>query len=91
MWRHYMIFLAGMGSVDPATGGRNLGPTAEQIRRTLRNMRHMLESAGSNLDRVFLSDVDDCDGINRVWQLIFPRQPTGPHCPRAAAEQRQRR
>jgi enamine deaminase RidA (YjgF/YER057c/UK114 family) len=68
MWRHYMIFLARMGSVDPATGGRKLGPTAEQIRQTLRNMKHMLESAGSNLDRVVLADVGDCDGINRVWR-----------------------
>ena len=36
------IFLSGMGPVDPATGGRNLGPIADQIRQTLRNMEHML-------------------------------------------------
>jgi len=41
------IFLSGMGPVDPVTGRRNLGPIAEQIRQTLRNMAHMLESAGS--------------------------------------------
>ena len=28
------IFLSGMGPVDPVTGGRNLGPIAEQIRST---------------------------------------------------------
>ena len=28
-----MIFLSGMGPVDPVTGGRNLGPIAEQIRQ----------------------------------------------------------
>jgi hypothetical protein len=39
------IFLSGTGPVDPVTGGRNLGPIAEQIRQTLRNMAHMLESA----------------------------------------------
>ena len=27
------IFLSGMGPVNPITGGRNLGPIAEQIRR----------------------------------------------------------
>ena len=37
------IFLSGMGPVDPVSGGRNLGPIAEQIRQTLRNMAHMLE------------------------------------------------
>ena len=46
------IFLSGMGPVDPVTGGRNLGPIGEQIRQTLRNMAHMLESAGSGLDRI---------------------------------------
>jgi enamine deaminase RidA (YjgF/YER057c/UK114 family) len=39
------IFLSGMGPVDPVTGGRNLGPIADQIRQTLRNMEHMLASA----------------------------------------------
>jgi enamine deaminase RidA (YjgF/YER057c/UK114 family) len=34
------IFLSGMGPVDPVSGGRNLGPIAEQIRQTLRNVAH---------------------------------------------------
>src|ERR1051326_7417882 len=46
------IFLSGMGPVDPLTGGRNLGPIEEQIRQTLHNMAHMLESAGSAIDRI---------------------------------------
>jgi enamine deaminase RidA (YjgF/YER057c/UK114 family) len=33
------IFLSGMGPVDPVSGGRNLGPIAEQIRQTLRIWR----------------------------------------------------
>ena len=65
------IFLSGMGPVDPVSGGRNLGPIAEQIRQTLRNMAHMLESAGSGLDRivkmtVVLADAGDYDEMNRV-------------------------
>src|SRR5499427_10873064 len=60
------IFLSGMGPVDPVSGGRNLGPIADQIRQTLRNMAHMLESAGSGLDRsgkptVVLGDPTDYD------------------------------
>jgi 2-iminobutanoate/2-iminopropanoate deaminase len=75
-----MIFLSGMGPVDPATGGRNLGPIAEQIRQTLRNMGHMLESAGSSLDRVVkvmvvLADAGDYDDMNRVWCEFFPADP----------------
>ena len=74
------IFLSGMGPVDPATGGRNLGPIAEQIHQTLRNMAHMLESAGSGLDRivkmtVVLADSTDYDEMNRVWREFFPVDP----------------
>ena len=74
------IFLSGMGPVDPATGGLNLGPIAEQIRQTLRNMAHMLESAGSGLDRivkinVVLADIRHYDEMNRVWREFFPVDP----------------
>jgi reactive intermediate/imine deaminase len=74
------IFLSGMGPVDPVTGGRNLGPIAEQIRQTLRNMAHMLESAGTGLDRivkmtVVLADSADYDEMNRVWREFFPTDP----------------
>src|SRR3954463_2870704 len=74
------IFLSGMGPVDPVSGGRNLGPIAEQIRQTLRNMAHMLESAESSLDRivkmtVVLADAGDYDEMNRVWREFFPVDP----------------
>jgi 2-iminobutanoate/2-iminopropanoate deaminase len=74
------IFLSGMGPVDPETGGRNFGPVAEQIRQTLRNMAHMLESAGSGLDRIVkinivLADIADYDEMNRVWREFFPVDP----------------
>src|SRR6476620_8988713 len=71
------IFLSGMGPVDPVTGGRNLGPVAEQIRQTLRNMAHMLQSAGSGLNRIVkmtavLADAADYDEMNRVWREFYP-------------------
>ena len=74
------IFLSGMGPVDPVSGGRNLGPIAEQIRQTLRNMAHMLESAESSLDRivkmtVVLADAEDYDEMNRVRREFFPVDP----------------
>ena len=74
------IFLSGMGPVDPVTGGRNLGPIAEQIRQTLRNIGHMLKSAGSSLNRVVkvtvvLADSGDYDELNRVWREFFPADP----------------
>jgi enamine deaminase RidA (YjgF/YER057c/UK114 family) len=41
-----------MVPVDPQTGERSHGPIAEQVRVTLSNIRHMLESAGSSLERI---------------------------------------
>ncbi len=74
------IFLSGMGPVDPVTGGRNLGPIAEQIRQTLRNIAHMLEAAGSGLGRivkitVVLADGGDYDEMNQIWREFFPVDP----------------
>ena len=74
------IFLSGMATVDPVTDRRNLGLIPEQIRQTLRNMAHMLKSAGSSLDRivkmtVVLADSRDFDEMNRVWREFFPTDP----------------
>src|SRR5262245_25515481 len=74
------IFLSGMGPIDPQTGERDLGPIAEQIRTTLSNMRHMLESAGSSLGRavrvhVVLANIADLDEMERVYGDFFPAEP----------------
>src|SRR5437016_6426463 len=74
------IFLSGMGPVDPVTGGRNLGPIAGQIRQTLRNMAHLLDSAGSGLNlivkiNVVLADIWHYDEMNRVCREFFPTEP----------------
>jgi 2-iminobutanoate/2-iminopropanoate deaminase len=63
------IFLSGMVPVDPHTGERSHGPIAEQVRVTLSNMRHMLESAGSSLERSHMAEMD------RVYREFFPVDP----------------
>jgi 2-iminobutanoate/2-iminopropanoate deaminase len=50
------------------------------MRHTLRNMAHMLESAGSGLDRivkmtVVLAGARDNREMNRVWREFFPVDP----------------
>src|SRR3990172_10098295 len=65
------LFLSGMGPIDPRTGGRNHGPIADQIRTTLSNVKHLLESAGSSLDRVVrvhvvLADISHLEEVDRV-------------------------
>src|SRR3954462_6131578 len=71
------IFLSGMGPIDPVTGERKHGGIAEQVRTTLNNVRHMLESAGSSLTRVVrvhvvLADIADIAEMDRVYREFFP-------------------
>ena len=74
------IFLSGMGPIDPQTGERNHGPIVEQIRTTLSNMQHMLESAGSSLQRVvrvhvILADISHMQEMEQVYREFFPIDP----------------
>ena len=69
-----------MVPVDPQTGERCHGPIAEQVRTTLSNMQHMLESAGSSLDRVVrvhvvLADISHMAEMDRVYREFFPVDP----------------
>jgi 2-iminobutanoate/2-iminopropanoate deaminase len=74
------IFLSGMGPIDPETSERFHGPIGEQVRMTLGNIRHMLESAGSSLDRivriqVVLADIAHMAEMDRVYREFFPKDP----------------
>ena len=74
------IFLSGMVPVDPQTGERSHGPIAEQVRVTLSNMQHMLESAGSSLERVLrvhvvLADISPMEEMDRVYRDFFRVDP----------------
>jgi 2-iminobutanoate/2-iminopropanoate deaminase len=75
-----LIFLSGMLSTDPATGERSPGTMAHETRQTLANMRHLLESAGSSLERVvkvnvLLYDLLEFENMNRVYREFFPKDP----------------
>src|SRR5262245_35808269 len=74
------IFLSGMVPVDPQTGERSHGTIAEQVRIALSNMRHMLESAGSSLERVVrvqvvLADIARVTELARVYREFLPVAP----------------
>jgi 2-iminobutanoate/2-iminopropanoate deaminase len=74
------IFLSGMLSTDPQTGERSPGTMAHETRQTLENMRHLLESAGSSLERVvkvnvLIYDMLEFENMNRVYRQFFPAGP----------------
>jgi 2-iminobutanoate/2-iminopropanoate deaminase len=53
---------------------------AHETRQTLANMCHLLESAGSSLERVvkiniLLYDMLEFENMNRVYREFFPKDP----------------
>ena len=71
-----LLFLAGQGPLDPATGEEQLGDIGAQTQRTLDNIRAILEAAGSSMDKVircnvYLKDIADFAAMNAVYARAF--------------------
>ena len=74
------VFVAGQGSINPKTGQLDLGDIKSETRRTLENIRAILEAAGSSLRDVvrvgvFLADMNDFAAMNEVYKQFFPEDP----------------
>lgn len=73
------VFISGQGPVDPETGTM---PDAfeDQVRQTLKNVRTILEGAGSSLDDVvkvnaYVSDLTRFAKFNEVYREFFDHDP----------------
>jgi 2-iminobutanoate/2-iminopropanoate deaminase len=71
------VFVAGQACVNPQTNEYEFGDIQSETRRTLLNIRAILEAAGSSLTDVvrvgvFLSDMKDFAGMNEVYKQFFP-------------------
>ena len=76
---HGLVFVAGQGPTDPATGKR-VDDIAGQTHQVLKNLRAILEAAGSSLDLVlrsgcYLRDMNDFQQFNAVYAEYFPHNP----------------
>lgn len=74
------VFVAGQAAVNPKTNELELGDIRSETRRTLENIRAILEAAGSSLRDVvrvgvFLADVKDFDAMNEVYRQFFSENP----------------
>ena len=70
-----LVFLSGQLPLDPASGQFPEG-VKEQTRQSLTNAAHILEAAGSGLDKVikttvFLADMNDFAAMNEVYATFF--------------------
>ncbi len=71
-----LIFTAGQIGLDPKSGQMVGGGVEAETRQALTNLKHVLESAGSGLDRVvkttvFLRDMADFARMNAVYAEFF--------------------
>jgi 2-iminobutanoate/2-iminopropanoate deaminase len=71
-----LIFTAGQGGLDPATGLVVPGGIKEQTTRTIQNLKAVLEAGGSSLSQVvkatvFLKDMNDFAAMNAVYASFF--------------------
>src|SRR6516162_4831907 len=75
-----LIFCSGMVAINPETGEREHGTVTSETRRIFENLKLLLESAGSSLDRIvqvhaMIYDRIEYDVLNRVYRQYVPNAP----------------
>jgi 2-iminobutanoate/2-iminopropanoate deaminase len=76
------IFVAGEKGIDPSTGKIVQGGIEAETRRTLENIKAILEEGGSNMDWVvstfvFMTDLTQFSKMNEVYAEYFKLNPPG--------------
>ena len=71
-----IVYTSGVIPVDPATGNIPEGSVA-QAKQAFTNMKHLLEAAGTSMDKVlkttvFIKEMNDFGAINEVYAEFFP-------------------
>lgn len=75
-----LIFTSGVTARDPKTRQFIGGKIEIQTERVILNLKAILEAAGSSLEKVvkvtvFLTDIRDFEGMNKVYCKFFPKDP----------------
>jgi pilus assembly protein CpaF len=72
-----MVYVSGVGPLDPETGMVVRGGAKEHARQCLKNLKTLLEGAGSSLEKVVwanwaLREPSDFNELNEEWVKWFP-------------------
>jgi 2-iminobutanoate/2-iminopropanoate deaminase len=75
-----LIFVAGQTSEDPITNEVIHDSVAEQTERILNNIKTILETAGSGMDKIlrcdlYLSSIAHKEEMNEAYRKFFPTDP----------------
>jgi len=85
-----LVFCSGQLGLDPQTGDFAAPDVEGQTRQALLNLQHVLEAAGSSLEKVvkttvFLRDMAEFPKMNAVYAEFFPSNPPARSAIAAAA------
>jgi len=74
------VFVAGMPPIDPTNGKMVRGDIETQTRRVLENVKLVLGTAGTSLDKVvkatvYCTNVGYFDRVNVIYRQYFPVEP----------------
>lgn len=75
-----ILYTAGQGACDPATGSVVGANIEEQTKRTLDNLKAILDAAGYSLTdvlkvNIFLKRISDFQGMNKIYSEYFKQKP----------------
>ncbi len=75
-----LVFCSGMLAINPETGEREHGTVGSETGRIFENLKLVLASAGSSLERIvqvhaLIYDRIEYDVLNRVYRHYVPHEP----------------
>ena len=75
-----LIFCSGLVAINPESGEREHGTVTSEARRIFENLKLLLESAGSSLDRIvqvhaMIYDRIEYEVLNRAYRQYVPNAP----------------
>ena len=84
-----LLFISGQGPFARDGSGPVRGSIEEETRRSLENLKTVLEASGSGLEHVlkttvFLKDMGDFAAFNAIYAGYFPEDPPARSCIEAA-------